>query len=152
MNHVIEIGRFPLHNPEPVLEKLARKVKSKLGEVRRSHPGNKEKYEALQGELASLGVTPQNTYLYIQGHHIFDSVVAPVVARVCEKLRLERENEIRQKACHHIQRQNELSAYTHSVTDSAQMLKKNTGYMRSAPFKRLIADLDKLFATDEEAT
>ena len=149
MNHVIEIGRFPLYNPNPVLEKLARKVKSKLGEVRKNHPGNKEKYEALTAELTTLGVTPQNTYLYIQGHHIFDSIVAPVVARVCDKLRLERENEIRQKACHHIQRQNELSAYSHSVTDSVQMLKKNTGYMRSAPFKRLQADLNKLFGAEE---
>lgn len=145
MNHVLELGRFPLHNPDAVFEKLARKVRSKLGEVRRNHPGMKEKYEALVKELATLGVTPQTTYLYIQGHHIFDSVVAPVVNRVCERLRLERETEIRQKACHQTQRQNELSAYTHSVTDASQMLKKNTGYMRSAPFRKLLADIEALF-------
>lgn len=145
MNHVIEISRFPLRDPQPVLDKLAHKVSSKLGEVRRKHPGMKEQYEALATELTTLGVTPQTTYLYIQGHHLFDSIVCPIVSRVCERLRLEREAEIRQKAVHHTQRQNELAAYQHSLTDVAQMLKKNTGYTRSKPFRRLLDDLDRVY-------
>ena len=90
----------------------------------------------------SLGVTPQTTYLYVQGHHLFDNVVAPLVGRVCERLRVERETEIRQKACHVTQRQNELSAYQHSQTDSSQMMKKSTGYFRSAPFRKLQDDIE----------
>ncbi len=145
MNHVLEIGRFPIHDPQPALEKLARKVKSKIGEVRRNHPAMKAKYDTLVTELAALGVTPQTTYLYIQGHHLFDAVAAPVIGRVCERLKQEREKEIRQKACHMIQRQNELSAYCNSVSDATKMLKKNVGYMRSAPFRRLLEDVGKVF-------
>lgn len=147
MNVVIEIGKFSLGNPEAVLEKLERKVGTKLGEVRKNHKGLKNEYDALMAELANLGVTPQTTYLYIQGHHLFDNVVAPLVGRVCEKLRLERETEIRQKACHVTQRQNELAAYQHSQTDSSQMMKKATGYFRSAPFRKLQKDIESFLET-----
>lgn len=141
MNTVIEVGKFPLHEPNIVLEKLQRKVGTKLGEVRKNHKGLKNEYDALMVELEKLGVTPQTTYLYLQGHHLFDNVVAPMVARVCERLRVERETEIRQKACHVTQRQNELAAYQHSQIDSSQMLKKSTGYFRSAPFRKLQRDI-----------
>ena len=45
--------------------------------------------------LRNLGVTETNTYLYIQGHHLFDLVVSPIVQSVCDALRNDRENEIR---------------------------------------------------------
>ena len=114
MNVVIEIGKFSLADPLAPLDKLERKVRARLGD----------------------------TYLYVQGHHLFDNVVAPLVGRVCERLRVERETEIRQKACHVTQRQNELSAYQHSQTDSSQMMKKSTGYFRSAPFRKLQRDIE----------
>ena len=125
MNVVIEMGKFSLADPQAALDKLQRKVDVRLAEVRRNHQGLRKEYEALEKELVSLGVTPQTTYLYVQGHHLFDNVVAPLVGRVCERLRVERETEIRQKACHVTQRQNELSAYQHSQTDSSQMMKKS---------------------------
>ena len=134
MNVVIEMGKFSLADPQAALDKLQRKVDVRLAEVRRN--------EALEKELVGLGVTPQTTYLYVQGHHLFDNVVAPLVGRVCERLRVERETEIRQKACHVTQRQNELSAYQHSQTDSSQMMKKSTGYFRSAPFRKLQDDIE----------
>jgi hypothetical protein len=142
MNVVIEIGKFSLADPLAPLDKLERKVNARLGEVRKNHQGLRKEYEALMAELTELGVTPQTTYLYVQGHHLFDNVVAPLVGRVCERLRVERETEIRQKACHVTQRQNELSAYQHSQTDSSQMMKKSTGYFRSAPFRKLQRDIE----------
>ncbi len=142
MNVVIEIGKFSLNDPQAPLEKLQRKVNARLGEVRKHHQGLRNEYEALKTELAALGITPQNTYYYVQGHHLFNNVVAPLVGRVCERLRIERETEIRQKACHVTQRQNELSAYQHSQTDSSQMMKKSTGYFRSAPFRQLQRDIE----------
>ena len=131
MNVVIEMGKFSLADPQAALDKLQRKVDVRLAEVRRNHQGLRKEYEALEKELVGL-----------QGHHLFDNVVAPLVGRVCERLRVERETEIRQKACHVTQRQNELSAYQHSQTDSSQMMKKSTGYFRSAPFRKLQDDIE----------
>lgn len=143
LNVVIEMGKFSINNPGPALEKLEHRVNTKLGEVRRDHKGLKNELETLAAELEALGVTPQTTYLYLQGHHLFDNIVSPIVGRVCEKLRIERETEIRQKACHYTQRQNELASYSHSQTDSTQMLKKANGYMHSAPFRKLEADIER---------
>lgn len=141
-NHTIELGSFSISNPEESLQKLERKVGTKIREVRNNHKGLKAKYDALVTELASLGVNPSNTYLYIQGHHLFDNVVETAVGRVCDKLRFEREREIRSKALHHTQYQNELAAYQHSIMDTEQMLKKSNGYMKSAEFKKLQKDIE----------
>ena len=130
-------------------------MKNKVGRyIRHLHekfPDNKEAYLALKNELKLLGVTPETTYLYIQGHHLFDSVVAPMVSRVCETLRRERELEINSKAKHGTQRQNELSCYSHSVNAVAPMLKKNTGYFRATPYLRLKEDIRRFLEGEEPA-
>lgn len=136
-NHTIEVGKFTIYKAESTLERIKHKVDVKIREVRKNHQGLRNEYDSLVKELETLGVTPQNTYLYIQGHALFDNVVSTIVGRVCESLRLEREGEIRRKACHFTQQRNELSAYQHSISDISQMLKKNTGYTRSIQFKTL---------------
>ena len=89
-------------------------------------------------------------YLYMQGHHLFDNVVAPTMQSVCDELRREREREIKAKALHSLQMQNELSAYTKAQSDISSMLKKNQGYTQSAPYQRMIADIDKILKRDEK--
>ena len=86
----------------------------------------------------------------MQGHHLFNNVVVPTMQSVCDELRREREQEIRQKAVHVIQMQNELSAYTHSVSDLPQMLKKNQGYTRSVPYKKLQDDINNFLNIENE--
>jgi len=88
-----------------------------------------------------LGVTPQTTYLYIQGHHLFDTVVAPILSKVCNLLRQERQDEINQAHAHRTQKHNEMTCYENSLQDIKVMLKKNNGYMRSEPFLRLQEDI-----------
>ncbi len=51
--------------------------------------------------LNNLGVNESNTYLYIQGHHLFDLVVSPIGAeRTAIPCATIRENEIRDRALH----------------------------------------------------
>lgn len=73
---------------------------------------------------------------------MFDKIVVPLVKRVCDSLRQERENEIRRQALHGTQRNNELSCYMHSVETVEPMLKKNVGYINSAPFRLLQKDIE----------
>lgn len=145
-NRVTYLGKFALNKPEQSLENMRRKVENKLRELRHDNPGNKDELEALSTELQCLGVTPQNTYMYIQGHHLFDNVVMFIMDKVCRKLRSDQEADIRRKACHNLQRQNELSAYSHAQTDIAQMLRRNTAFKRSPEYKHIVADLEKFLA------
>lgn len=150
-NRVIETGNFNLQNPYRGISNVRQKVGRRVMQLQRENPDAKESYLALKEELKALGITPDTTYLYIQGHHVFDKVVLPMMNKICEKLRRERENEINHKAVHGTQRQNELSCYTHSMSSVVQMLKKNTGYFRSKPYLRLKADIERFLQATSPA-
>ena len=73
--------------------------------------------------------------------HLFDTVVSPMLSKVCNLLRQERQNEIYHAAAHRTQKRNEMSCYENSLQDIKVMLKKNTGYMVSEQFRRLQEDI-----------
>jgi len=140
-NRITDPGGFTVQHPEASLTNLRRKVQNKIRELQRTYPDNKEAYLKVKEDIRNLGVTPQTTYLYIQGHHLFDTVVAPIMTKVCNLLRQERQNEIYYAKAHHTQKRNEMSCYENSRQDIKGMLKKNTGYMESQPFRRVQEDI-----------
>ena len=140
-NKVVVPGHFTIKAAPELIAKVKRKANRKVMELQQDNPDAKETYLALKEEMKSLGVTPENTYLYVQGHHLFETVVQPAVQKVCDTLRREREVEIRSKAIHATQMQNELSCYQHSIESSLAMLRKNTGFQRSPQYKQLQRDI-----------
>ena len=140
-NRITDPGGFSVQNPDASLQNIRRKVQTKIRELQRSYPENKETFLKLKEEVKALGVTPQTTYLYIQGHHLFDTVVAPILTKVCNMLRQERQTEIYQAKAHHTQKRNEMSCYENSRQDIKTMLKKNTGYMLSEQFRQVQNDV-----------
>ena len=142
-NTTIDLGGFSLQNPEECIEHLRGKCIRKVRWLQQRFPGRKQKYLDTRDDLKRLGVTPQETYLYIQGHHLFDAVVAPVMTKVCNRLRMERESEISRTAVHRTQMHNELSCYENSLADTKQMLKKNMGYMQSPQFLQLQKNIEE---------
>ena len=142
-NRITDPGGFNMQNPEPSIVNLKRKVSVKIRELQRQFPNAKEEYLKLKDEIRKLGVTPQTTYLFIQGHHLFDTVVAPIMAKVCNLLRQERQNEIYHAQAHRTQKRNEMSCYENSRQDIKTMLKKNTGYQQSPLFLRVQDDIGR---------
>ena len=145
-NRVCDPGGFTLQKPLASIENIRHKVRTKVHELQRLFPGNKEAWLDLKAELLRLGVTPQTTYLYMQGHHLFDTVAAPIISKVCNQLRQERQTEINRSNAHNTQKRNEMSCYENSLQDVKAMLKKNTGYVRCNRFKQLQADIAGFFA------
>ena len=140
-NRITDPGGFNVQQPEVSLLRVRHKVNSKIHELQRLFPDAKDEYLAVKDDVKRLGVTPQTTYLYIQGHHLFDTVVAPILSKVCNLLRQERQNEIYHASAHKTQKRNEMSCYENSLQDVKVMLKKNTGYILSDPFRRLQDDI-----------
>ena len=140
---IIEAGHFSLKNPAERIKNIRRKVESKCRFLQNQNPEATESYEKLKTILEQLGVNPQNTYLFIQGHHLFDKIVLPMLSDICSKLIIERQHEINTESLHSIQRHNELSCYTRSIGDIIPLLKKNTGFMRSSQFMQIKADLQR---------
>lgn len=145
---VADPGGFNVQNPATSIARLKHKVRTKINELQRQYPDAKDEYLTTKDDLRVLGVTPQTTYLYIQGHHLFDTVVTPIMSKVCNLLRQERQNEIYYATAHKTQKRNEMSCYENSLQDIKVMLKKNTGYTTSEQFRRLQDDIRKYLGTD----
>lgn len=139
----IELGKFSLASAENILQHLRKKVARKVDTLRHENPGAKESYLAVKEDVKRLGVTPDTTYLYIQGHHLFDKVVSPMMEKVCSALIHQRQTEIAHQSMHSTQRSNELSCYANSLSDVTTMLKKNYGYQISTPFNRILKDIEE---------
>lgn len=141
-----KVDTFNINHPEQSLERIRRNVNRRIGWLQRKLPEARKTYEPLRRELLELGVTPDTTYLYIQGHHLFDNIVLPILEPICKVLRREREKEIKILAEHDVQMQNELNCYQHSSSSVDQMLRKNTGFKNSEPYERLRNDIIDLLS------
>lgn len=142
-NLVVRLHQIRLKNPYLSLDEMAKRVETKLAELERKYPNMKPQVTALGKELAQLGLRPETTYLYIQGHHIMDNVVMKLLTPICTVLRRQREDEIKRLAGHNVQYHNELTSYQNSQSNVAAVIKKNTGYKSLFLYQWLHDDLKK---------
>ena len=140
-NACTRLQEVNVHHPERTLDPVQRAVDKKLSEMRRRFSRNIKAVEALGVELERLGLNPDTTYLYIQGHHLMDGVVMKLLIPVCTVLRREREQEIKRLAAHNEQFHNELTSYENSQTNVSLMLKKNSGYKNLYLYQWLKEDI-----------
>ena len=128
----------------PLLQRLQNRVDVALRRLRRIHSREIPAVNLLPDRLAPLGLTPDSTYLYIQGHHLVNQVVLPILNPICSRLRTQRETEIQQLAVNASQRQNELSAYRRALTPIDECLRKNYQFSASPSlphYEQLLNDL-----------
>ena len=142
----VRVEGFSLRRPYACLDRLAEAVCRKAARLAAAHPDYAADLPALDNELRGLGVRPDNTYLYMQGHHVMDNVVLRVLFPVCTQLRREREREIERLAEHDMQFRNELTCYQHSQCGVDLMLRRNTRYEGAEPYRRLRRDLEHLLS------
>ncbi len=72
--------------------------------------------DTLNGELTELGVTPDNTYLFAQGHTVYDSILL-VLEKVSAHLKKEKFTEIKNQAQHEKERIDKLNEYKKYVVE-----------------------------------
>lgn len=137
LNNFIEIGKLNIFNPQEALDKLRHTVNRRIAWMQGHYPEAKNKIKPLKEEMRELGVRPENTYLYIQGHHLMDNVVSAAITPVTTILRREREKEIKKLATHNQQMDNELSCYQHSQMPVEQMIRRNIRFKDCEVYKRI---------------
>ena len=137
----VRLDHVSVQQPEQCLLAMDKRVKHKLRELEKHHPEALEEIESMKAEFTYLGVTPENTYMFIQGHHIMESVVMKVLIPVCNALRREREEEIKRLAEHHTQFRNELTSYERRLLGIDVVLRKHTGFKDSPVYKKLENDV-----------
>ena len=141
---IVRITSFTIGNPAYSLQQLSRRVNHHVILLEKQFPELLTEHEKLKKEFSLLGIKPEETYFYIQGHHIMNNVVLRILSPICRHLRSKREEEIERLAYHRQQYHNELSSYRNSQCDIALMLSKNTDYKETPPYLRLKADIEKL--------
>ena len=141
---IVRLSSFNIGNPAYSLQMLNNRVKHNIEMLEKQFPEFKDEYRHLDEELATLGINPDETYFYIQGHHIMNGVTMRILQPVCRHLRSKREEEIERFAYHRQQYNNELASYRHSQCDVATVLSKNTDYKSASPYLKLKADIEKL--------
>lgn len=139
----VSLEQVNVYHPERSLENMSRRVKRKLQDLERRHPQALEEIEAMKDEFARLGVNEENTYMFIQGHHIMDHVVMKLLVPVCNALRREREMEIKELAEHNMQFHNELTGYQRRQLGVDIVLRKHTGYKLSPLYKKVEEDIER---------
>lgn len=149
MSNFCDIVSFHEINPrnlELTLDKLRKRVNKCIGWLQRTFPEGHKTYPQVKADLQRMGVKPENTYLYMHGHTLFENVVMTLLTPVCNILRREREREINELAVHETQKQNELSSYRHSQMPVDVMLRRNIGFKKSPQYQLLKEDLMRLMA------
>lgn len=141
---VVRLDPVSVPHPEDALEQLRIRVEKKRAWLARRYPRVLPDLEGVKSDLNRLGVTPENTYLFIQGHHLKENVVMKLLAPICVRLRREREAEIRRLACHAQQYRNELTAYHRSLQTIESVLRKNTNYEEAFPYSLIKKDVERL--------
>lgn len=145
-SNIVETGKLKASTVQETLIHLQQKVQRKVEFFERHLPNKKVEIAALDKELREeLGILPQETYLYVQGHRLFEHIVQPLVQHICYALVREREEDIRRSAAHTTQARNELSCYASSIQDVTQMLKKNTAYLLSPIVGKIVSDISRQF-------
>ncbi|MEE0994113.1 MAG: DUF4435 domain-containing protein [Prevotella sp.] len=147
-NKVVVLPSVRIQNPKWAIEYLSKKVRAKMFQLERRFPKLKDALPETERMLRDLGINDNNTYLYIQGHHLFDLVVSPVVQTVCDILRNEQENDIRDRAVHSEQARTEIACYENSLGKVKMMMKKNTYYQFSSEFQKILADVERYLEKD----
>ena len=141
-NKVVVLPSVRIQNPKWAIEYLSKKVRAKMFQLERRFPKLKDALPETERMLRDLGINDYNTYLYIQGHHLFDLVVSPVVQTVCDILRNEQENAIRDRAVHSEQARTEIACYENSLGKVKMMMKKNTFYQFSPEFQKILSEVE----------
>jgi len=141
LNIDIRLKSVDVRKPQGAIIGVQDRVAHKVKWLENHYPEAIPEVTALRQELISMGVTENNTYLFLQGHHLIENVIMKLLMPVCTALRQEREAEISRYAVHNQQYRNEISAYQHSQMGLAEAIRKNTHYRGCELYERMRNDI-----------
>ncbi|MBR5849845.1 MAG: DUF4435 domain-containing protein [Alistipes sp.] len=139
----VRLGYLDLtENGDNTLLWLGRNVMRRELTLREQHPEMIEPMERFEQLLAERGVTPETTYLYMQGHTLMDNVVMVCLQTVCEKLKEMSIDRINHSEKRGIALKNELQNYNNATRSIRDVLLDNENYTECPLYERLKADIE----------
>ncbi len=130
-------------NGQGTLEWLARQVEKRQHILRRNHPECEEALPEFERQLTARGLTPEQTYLFMQGHTLMDNVVTVMLNAVCEQLKLISNTRISTSTKTGVALRNEMSNYNNALRNVRDILLDNEDYKECPLYKRLEEDIQR---------
>jgi hypothetical protein len=121
------------------LKKLKESVEKKIATLDKI---SEKQISQFQEELYTLGVTPENTYLFIKGHTLYDNVVCMFLAPIERHLKSIRYKKISELKKDDEEATNRRNQYQKSVTDIELVLRINTDYHDCFLMKKIFRDIE----------
>ncbi len=138
----VRIGYLDLEeNGRHTIEWVGRNVERCRERLESEYPAMAAHMGRCNDYLASKGVIPEETYLYMHGHTLMDCVVMIVLQTVCEKLRQMSLARIIASSKEGVALKNEISNYTNSLRSIHDVLLDNENYTSCPLYKKLKADI-----------
>jgi hypothetical protein len=145
LNENTILHNINIKSPRQALDNLQHKVERELEYWNTRFPDLVDEVEKEKAKVQELGLTPDNTYLFMQGHHIMDGVVMKVLIPVCAQLRREQEEMIRRKSVHVQQFDNELTSYERSALPVEMVIRQNKNFKELFCYRWILEDLYNIF-------
>ena len=121
---------------------LNRQVERRVKTLVRDHPEVQKGLDDFAAELRHRGVSPDNTYLFMQGHTLKDNVVMPVLESVCDRLRKLSLGRIENSSRRGLSLVNEQSNYNNAIQDVRTALLFNENYKDCYLYLRVKRDIE----------
>jgi len=128
---------------ETAIKNTEQQVNKKLNELKTQFRNDVKIVEELGKELLLLELTPENTYLFIQGHTLFDNVVLMFLKPICSSLIKTTTSNIK------LFPENiaELNHYRKKTKKIEDVLSGNTEFKECFLFKKIQQDIDRYIKT-----
>jgi hypothetical protein len=138
---VIDIGE----HGKTALGKVQERVKQKIIELETNFPHYKDEISDFDNKLKQLGLDRHNTYLFVQGHTIFNNVVLMLLKPLCNLLRDENRAKIKEVAKNKAQEKDELKNYQNKVENlkPETILSANTEFKNCFLFSKIKQDIQR---------
>ena len=125
---------------QEALTKLEKAVKNKMATL---YKISDKQINQFKKELHKLGVTPENTYLFIKGHTLYDNVVCMFLEPIVGYLKSKQFKQISELKKDEEEATNRRNQYKKSITNFELILRNNTDYYDCFLIKKILSDIGK---------
>lgn len=120
---------------QELLEKVEGLVRHKTDKLKLAFPNVQSDVDACAERLCTqFGLNPSNAYMFVQGHALFSFVLNVLIKPLCNKMRSEHIDRIKQSCVDMTQYDNLINHYNKNCRDCEESLLDNFGYKPLHPF------------------
>lgn len=138
-----------------ILIPLKNRIDKKISELRQNQE-NTAQVNLLSEQLKNLELEDKNTYLFIQGHTLYDNVVLNILRVVCDNLKTDSIKEINNSSAEPEHKNKTREDYINKVCNTEEKIKLtlslNKDFKSCFLFKKITADIENYLATFKQHT